>query len=210
LIKPALAMIPLMAVGLGAGFAVPERPVIQQPVAAGHLPSATVPDLPNPPNGSQPEKAPIPPPPPDPTVNPAPKGIPGNWVTPNDVAGAWVGKPWREMDLFQFMPRWPKDMDKGKHYVVFYARTCDHCKDMFEIDFFRPLDAPVTVVEIPFSRTEMRPSDAWEMPQTAPLEHLELPLGCSYVVTTPLALRIENGKITCAEEGGHKKCLGLE
>lgn len=200
LLKPALAMIPLMVLGLGAGFMVPERAVIEQPVVPGTMPT------------SQPTTmaATKPAPAADPTINPTPRGIPGNWVTPNDVEAAWVGKPWRDMELFQFMQRWPKDIDKGTHYVVFYGRTCDHCHEMFEVDLFRPLDAPVSVVEVPFSRTEMRAADAWEMPQTAPLEHLELPLGCSYVMTTPLALRIEDGKITCAQEGGHKKCLGLE
>ena len=42
------------------------------------------------------------------------------------------------------------------------------------------------------------------------IELLELPMGCKYTITTPLSLRIEDGKITCAQEGDHKECLGLK
>ena len=35
----------------------------------------------------------------------------------------------------------------------------------------------------------------------------QLPLGMNYIITSPLALRLENGTIQCAEEGDHKGCF---
>jgi hypothetical protein len=224
LLKPALALIPLLAVGLLAGFGRPTPPPKPQRVESDdHGPPPTTQltanNLPGPSNSStsqptiKPPTSDTPATTPaagDPTRNPNPMAIPVSWYTPADVAKEWTGKPWREIDLFRLMKRWPKDLDAGKHYVVFYRRTCDHCHEMFMFDFFQPLDAPLAAVEIPETASQMRPADAWDMPSTAPMEMLELPLGCNYTLTTPLALRIENGRITCAEEGGHKKCLGLQ
>ncbi len=143
----------------------------------------------------------------DPRRNPAPRQAPSNWF-PDNVS-AWVGKPWREIDLFQFMPIWPSDMDGPKRYVVFYSRTCEHCEEMFHFDLIVPLDAPVTAIEIPTSRTQLTASNAWPLPETD-CELMALPLGTTWLMTPPLALRIENGIVTCATEGDHKSCLGLE
>jgi hypothetical protein len=109
------------------------------------------------------------------------------------------------------MRRWPRGLDQGKHYVVFYSRTCEHCEKMFKDHFMTGLDAPVAAVQIPFSRDVMTGEDAWTVPPLAPsVELLELPLGCNYIVTPPLALTIIDGTVTCAVESeGFEKCLGL-
>ena len=137
-----------------------------------------------------------------------PTALPGYWFA-NDL-DAWIGRPWREIELFGFMPRKPINMDSPARYVVFYRRTCDHCQEMFEYDLTDPaLAAKVTAVEVPEEKNLLRPDHAWFMPETD-CELLELPLGCDWIIQTPLALRIEDGIVTCAVEGDHKQCMELE
>ncbi|MEE9265914.1 MAG: MauE/DoxX family redox-associated membrane protein [Gammaproteobacteria bacterium] len=162
------------------------------------------------PAGRAPDQIDVPQPPPDDNagVNPDTKALPGYWFA-NDL-DAWIGQPWREIELFAFMPRWPSKMDSGTRYVVFYRRTCEHCQEMFENDLTDPLlGAKVTAIEVPEEKNLLRPDHAWFMPKTD-CELMELPLGCDWIIQTPLALRIENGIVTCATEGDHKQCLELD
>jgi hypothetical protein len=142
----------------------------------------------------------------DPTVNPNPAPLPASWYAAD--LSAWIGKPWRQIDLFKLMPRWPSGMDQGKRFVVFYSRTCEHCEQMFQEDLIFPLAAPVTAVEIPASATQLTDEGAWDMPPTD-CELLPLPLGCRWIINAPLTLAVENGIITCATEGDHKECMEL-
>ena len=162
------------------------------------------------PAGRAPDQIDVPQPPPDDNlgVNPDPKALPGYWFA-NDL-DAWIGKPWREIELFAFMRRWPSKMDSGTRYVVFYRRTCEHCQEMFEDDLTDPLlAAKVTAIEVPEEKNLLRPDDAWFMPETN-CELMDLPLGCDWIIQAPLALRIENGIVTCATEGDHKQCMELD
>jgi hypothetical protein len=148
----------------------------------------------------------------DPTVNPRPLAVPASWyIKPS--ADVFVGKPWRDIELFQFMPTWPKIADTGKHYVVFYSRTCEHCETMFWEQLgiasdSTPLDAPLTAIESPASKTELTAEGAWALPPGVNFEMMSLPLGCTWIITPPLALTIEDGRITCAVEAdGYEACL---
>lgn len=144
----------------------------------------------------------------DPTINPAPKALPGYWFA-SDI-DSWPGASWREIELFQFMSRWPSGLDTGTRYVVFYSRTCDHCEEMFRDDLTDPaLGSLVTAVEVPQSKTEMTSASAWFMPRTE-CEMLQLPVGCEWIITTPLTLKIADGVVECAEEGGHEHCMDLK
>ncbi len=128
-----------------------------------------------------------------------------------DVA-PWVGKPWREVDLLTFVSPPPSGLDAspGTRYVVFYSRTCDHCEEMFNEDLTDPaLARMVTAVEIPDSPVLMTSRNAWIMPVTG-VEHRQLPLGREWIMTSPLTIAVTDGVVTCAEEGGHRKCMGLE
>lgn len=194
-LRSILATALLLVAGLGVAFAVPNPPAREQVQNGGDEENGT-------------RSA-------DPTINPAPMAVPATWYIKEAIDGqqitGWIGKPWRQLDLFRLMARWPKDMDEGKRYVVFYSRTCEHCETMFYDDLTGPLDAAVVAVEIPFDRTQRHGPGAWSLPWQGPpptVEMLELPLGCSYVVTPPIALTIENGLVTCAVEGDHKACLG--
>jgi hypothetical protein len=142
----------------------------------------------------------------DPTVNPAPVALPRWWSEP-DVT-TWAGKPWRAVPLFGFMPRWPKDMDAGTRYVTFYRRSCEHCEAMFNDDLAPnpALAAMVVAIEVPETTTKLRTDEPWAMPENA-CTHMELPLGPDWIMTTPITLRIENGVVACAQEGGHTECM---
>jgi len=159
-----------------------------------------------------PQPAPPAPPSNDPTINPSPKALPSSWYT--QEMDKWIGKPWRELDIFQLMPRWPRDMDKGKRYIIFYSRTCEHCKQMLDEDLLTPLDGLITLVQVPASRTLLTDPAGWPMPPHVETllkaELLDLPLGPNWIITTPLVIAVKDGKVTCATEGEHKKCLGLE
>ncbi|MEE8153583.1 MAG: MauE/DoxX family redox-associated membrane protein [Phycisphaerales bacterium] len=144
----------------------------------------------------------------DPTRNPNPLPLPTSWYF--DDIGNLVGKPWRELEIFKLMPRWPSDMDGERRYVVFYSRTCDHCEEMFLYDLTDPaLGSMVTAIQIPHTPDTLMPDNAWEMPETE-CELLELPLGCDWILSAPATLRIENGIVTCGTEGDHKQCMELD
>jgi hypothetical protein len=135
-----------------------------------------------------------------------PKPLPAYWfVTDID---AWIGKPWREIELFQFLKEEPQHLDEGRRYVVFYGRTCDHCDDMFHAVLIDPaIGSLTTAIEVPFDKTHLRGSGSWPMPETE-CEHLQLPVGCDWIITTPLVVTLQDGIVECAEEGDHTRCLG--
>lgn len=189
----------LLAIGLGSSFMLSNvlHPEVEQVVE----------DEPDDPEMTEEQRAER-----DRTRNPDPRALPGFWYTEN--IDAWVGKPWREAEIFQFFARWPRNLDEDTRYVVFYSKTCEHCLDMFEFDFTRELDAPVIAIEIPADRGTLTSPDALPFPSdeqaVAVVQHMNLPLGTDWIIQSPLALRIEDGVITCATEGDHKTCLELE
>ena len=97
-------------------------------------------------------------------MNPSPKPLDGYWYVEN--IENWVGIPWREVELFQYMPTWPAGLDDGERYVVFYSRTCDHCEDMFWGDLIKPYNPPVVTIEIPADKETLTDANPWEMPET--------------------------------------------
>ena len=145
----------------------------------------------------------------DPTANPAPAALPKHCYI--DDASAWVGQPWRTTQLFTLMPTWPADLDEGTRYVVFYSRTCDHCHELFyeHLAVDGEFAAKVAAIEIPEETDVMTAENAWPLPPDLQCEMLALPLGPNYIITSPVALRIENGVVTCATEGDHVECLEL-
>lgn len=143
-------------------------------------------------------------------ANPAPDDLPNNWY---DLSlDEWVGKNWYEISLFRLMDTFPEGLDSGKRYVTFYQRTCDHCEAMFyeDIAVNAELAAMTSAIEIPQDKTVMTGEGAWPLPDGIACELLELPLGPTYVVTSPLVLRIEDGVVTCVEEGDHRECMQLD
>lgn len=137
--------------------------------------------------------------PPQPTN--LPPRPPKTYVTPNDVS-VWVGKPWREIDLLQFLPQPPRSIDQGTRYVVFYSRSCEHCEQMFWDHLIMPIGEHVTAVEIPGPQT-------WDMPPTK-CELMSLPAGTNWLFTPPLAIKVVDGVVQCASEADHTKCMDVQ
>jgi hypothetical protein len=130
----------------------------------------------------------------DPTRNPNPLPLKA-WYSPEP--DKWVNKPWRDVDLFQFMPRWPAGLDKGRHYVLFYSKTCEHCHDLLEFHFNGIPPIPTVLIEIPTAK----PGEGAPLPMpTTRAQFLALP-EADWLITTPLMLAIEDGKVICAKEG---------
>lgn len=146
--------------------------------------------------------------------NPNPAAMANFWFADPDEITAWEGKSWKEAELVTFMQQWPTTIDEGEHFVVFYGRTCDHCEEMFYMDFAEhPELAPkVVAVQVPDEKDQLTADSAWDMPadQFGIKDHFELPVGANWIITTPLVLRIEDGIVTCAREGDHSECMGIE
>jgi hypothetical protein len=165
-----------------------------------------------------------PPPPPtagggaaDPTATPpvtggAPSGVvqlPSYWYE-TDIAAAWTGKRWDAIDLFTYIEDRPEGLDTGTHYVVFFGRTCDHCEEMFNNDLATnpALAGQVTAIEVPVDKDRLRGDDAWPLPETE-CTFGQLRLGPDWIMTTPVTVRLQDGVVQCAQEGGHAECMGL-
>ena len=101
---------------------------------------------------------------------------------------------------------------------MFYSRNCDHCEEMFHLDFAGrdDLTAGVLAVEIPDADAKIaadgslvRDGSEWPLPETA-CTFSRLPNGTNWIITAPLVVRMENGTITCINEGDHAPCMELE
>jgi hypothetical protein len=143
----------------------------------------------------------------DPKTGPLP--LPSYWYCSQEKIDAWTGRPWGEAELFRYLPVPPVDLDTGTHYVAFYSFTCDHCEEMFDELVTQPaLAATVLAIEVP-PPPGSEDVDGFEMPPTA-CQFTALPAGVDWIITTPLAFRIENGIVECGEEGDHHACFGME
>jgi hypothetical protein len=232
---PIAAVIAIIA-GLGVAFVAPEKPTIAQPteMLADTSPAGNAPLPPSPKPGDgvgegakpqaakpdatgalSPQQTTVPAPAAaqqvdagapakDPTRNPSPLPLP-SWFSPS--VDKWVGQPWRETELFRFMPVWPRNLDEGRHYVIFYSKTCDHCHLLLENFFAGQPPISTVLIEIPAKSPTGEPP--LPMP-TKVAQFLSLPKGPDWMITTPLMAAIEDGKVVCAQEGADPddpKCL---
>jgi len=146
--------------------------------------------------------------------NPSPLPLPSYWYMGDSEIEGWAGSSWHELNLIQLMPRWPKnDPAIGTRYLVFYRRSCSHCEEMFHNDFAAnaELSRHVVAIEIPEDTDRLRdPDNAWPMPEIELDDMLELPVGTDWIVPTPLTIKLVDGRVTCVEPEGHRRCMGLE
>lgn len=126
-----------------------------------------------------------------------------------DDPNAWVGQSFRSIDLYKYMKEKPKDLDKGKRYVVFYRKTCDHCEELIYDHFYGEPVVPSTLVAFPEDSNGYATVGLWDMPCDG-CELLELPVGPDWAIEPPLVIALNNGKIVCvseAEESYEPQCL---
>lgn len=124
--------------------------------------------------------------------------LPASWITPSNF-NAWIGESVDEIDLFSFVTQWPHDIHIGQQYVIFYARTCDHCEELLYVHFEFDMRVPTTLVAIPEMKSGFFEEGQFENPCVDCAE-TELPIGADWLITPPLVIAIDNGIIQCVTE----------
>ncbi|MDP7008545.1 MAG: hypothetical protein QGI78_03135 [Phycisphaerales bacterium] len=133
--------------------------------------------------------------------------LPASWY-PQDVS-TWVGQSVDAIDLFTWVQDWPNDIHEGKQYIIFYARTCDHCQHLLYEYFSFDVQIPTTLVAIPEASDGFFTEGVLENP-CFECKETELPIGVDWIIGTPLVVAIENGIVKCAnenEEYENPQCL---
>ena len=110
----------------------------------------------------------------------------------------WLGLRMRDQEVAQLLPRpIPLDLDQGEKLVVFYRGDCDHCQELF-LTHFSDQELPIPTLAI----------DVMDYAPEGLLEFycdgcatIELPSGPSYLIQTPVVIRLEDGVITCIADG---------
>lgn len=130
--------------------------------------------------------------------------FPNFWYVSGDI-NEWVGQCWNQIDLFKLIRQWPEDIAQGEKFVVLYRRDCDHCEEMFKRDFTGAITTPILAYHIPVE------SANWTLPPNHTARLFDMPNQTEWVITTPLVVKLVDGKIECAAEGeGFEACLGVE
>jgi hypothetical protein len=134
------------------------------------------------------------------TSSPAPP--PGNVQPPSYYVlepPKWVGKHWYELEIARYVTSQPRDVDRGRRYILFYNPTCDHCYDVLRLHFAASLPAPTTVIAIPEYKTHFEKQGVYQMP-CGECEKLELKFGCNWITSPPVLVALEDGIVQCAAE----------
>ena len=107
-------------------------------------------------------------------------------------------RPDSDQEVAQLLPRpIPLDLNVGEKMVVFYRGDCDHCQEMFLTYFSDPeLPTPTLAVDV----MDYAPEGLLEFYCDA-CARAELPSGPSYLIQTPVVLRLKDGVITCITDG---------
>lgn len=130
--------------------------------------------------------------------------FPNFWYVSGDI-NDWVGQCWNQIDLFKLIRQWPKDIAEGEKLVVLYRRDCDHCEEMFNNDFTGKITTPILAYHIPVE------SANWTLPANHTAKLYDMPNKTEWIITTPLVVKLVDGRIECAAEGeGFEACLGVE
>lgn len=115
---------------------------------------------------------------------------------------AMVGQRFLDTQLAKLVEGWPPDLGMGPRYVVFYSKSCDHCRDLLESHFQASPPVPTTLVAIPETKAGFNESTWLDMQfcrECLP-EELELVTGVDYLITPPVVVSLAEGEITCLKE----------
>ncbi len=112
----------------------------------------------------------------------------------------WVDRPLFDRPLAALIGDRPPAFTDGRGHVVFYRSDCEHCHRLLEDFFSGPLDTPVLAVLVP----DTDPAAAMSMPCDA-CDLASLPEGPQYVISTPVLLTVENGRVlaVCEDSEDH-------
>ena len=110
----------------------------------------------------------------------------------------WLGRPWAEVPLSQWIVGAPSGLASGQHLLLFFRKDCEHCHALMEAFFVGPLPVPTTAVAVP-----ERSGFPTEGVQPCPCDECglaELPAGVDWFLQTPVLVRLEDGVVACAAE----------
>jgi len=110
----------------------------------------------------------------------------------------WLGQAWSDVPIAPFISVIPDDFDSGRHYVLFYRKDCEHCHELIEVFFTGPLSVPTLAIAVP--DVDGFPSEGVLSFSCDECSHAELPSGCSWFMTTPVLVRLNEGLVECAVE----------
>lgn len=115
---------------------------------------------------------------------------------------AMAGTRFADTQLAQLVEGWPEDLGIGPRYVIFYSKSCDHCRDLLETHLQGPLPVPTTLVAIPEAKEGFNESSWLDMQfcRDCVSEELELVTGVDYLITPPVVVALMEGEITCIKE----------
>lgn len=111
----------------------------------------------------------------------------------------WVGQNARDIDLVNYVDGLADSVQEGRHYLIFFSRTCDHCQMLLEMHFGFGVPVPTTLISIPESKDGFETEGLLDQP-CFDCRELELPVGCDWLMTPPLVLALEDGVVQCAKE----------
>jgi len=145
-----------------------------------------------------------PPPPEDDTANQTNRHTPLQQLTlpayyQPDVED-WAGQPIDAIDLVQWTAGLPADLNTGRHYLIYFSHTCEHCYELLLMHFDFDLPAPTTLVAIPETTDGFAEDGLLENPCIDCGTVLQLPVGVDWLITPPIVIAIEDGIVQCAQE----------
>lgn len=114
------------------------------------------------------------------------------------IYGDWVGRSFRDLEIAAWISGLPDDLEKGRHYVLFYRKDCEHCHELMELHFSGELPAPTLAVAVP-ERTGYPTENLQSFP-CVDCGTAELPAGVDWFLQTPVLVRLEGGVVECAAE----------
>lgn len=111
----------------------------------------------------------------------------------------WVGKQVDDIELLSWIPGLGDDIKHGQQYLIFYSRTCEHCQELLLDHFSFDPPAPTSLIAIPERADGFNTEGELENP-CVDCRELELPIGVDWLMTPPVVVSIEDGRVVCAQE----------
>jgi len=111
---------------------------------------------------------------------------------------AWLGHPFRELEIASWVRGLPDDLDTGQQYVIFYRKDCEHCHELLELYFSDALPHPTTAIAVP--ERDGFPTENIQHFSCSECRVAELPAGIDWFMKTPVLVRLAEGVVECAAE----------
>ena len=121
---------------------------------------------------------------------------------------AWIGQPFRDLEIASWIVGLPEDIDTGQQFVIFYRKDCEHCHELMEVFFSGSLEFPTTAVAVP--ERDGYPTENVQPFSCTECRRAELPAGVDWFLQTPVLVRLMDGFVECAAEvdSSAPDCIG--